>query len=207
MIPAAEAGAGSSDGGRSLARAAAALKTDEGFVVAFEHSGHRVKMKADAYLRLHRGRSMYESETHVVRACAEGDAEQLCDVLDPERAAKVAEFAERLEQAIRETATRTAETAETIQRTEPKTARASQSRGPPIAARPEPNPSRCSGSPRSLPWNAGENAMAAVSTMIKSHIAKNARSGPRIKSGVLPLIGGASAPRWQPSKGGLNEAG
>ena len=63
----------------------------EGYVVAFP-SGHRIKLKGEQYVMLHRGRDAYARETHVLKAVLNGGMDDLTAILDEERAARVRDY-------------------------------------------------------------------------------------------------------------------
>ena len=81
----------------------------EGYVVAFPN-GHRIKLKGEQYVTLHRGRDAYARETHVLKAVLSGGLDDLTAILDDEQAARVRDYGravlERLAATGRDIATR-----------------------------------------------------------------------------------------------------
>ena len=77
----------------------------EGVVVAFEGSGHRVKIKCREYVALHRARDDYSSETRVLTVWSDGNQEQLLERLSNDRSARLASYYLALEKRIDERAT------------------------------------------------------------------------------------------------------
>lgn len=80
----------------------------EGLVVAFEPSGHRIKIKSLDYVALHRARDDYSTESRVLTVWSNGDAQKLLANLSPDRAARLGRYYAELEWAIGTSATRIA---------------------------------------------------------------------------------------------------
>ncbi len=72
---------------RQLTDEIAAWKGDanEGVVVAFEESGHRVKIKSREYIALHRARDDYSTESRVLKVWSDGNAKALLERLSADR--------------------------------------------------------------------------------------------------------------------------
>ncbi len=177
---------------------AAARRLDadhEGYVVSFP-SGHRIKLKGEQYVTLHRGRDAYARETHVLKAVLSGGIGDLTAILDEERAARVHEYGrtvlERLAasgrgiaarmSAVRDThATRKAQAAAWIAAT----AREAQLR------------------PWGFVWldekNRGSGDPAGVMMRkMREHAVRLCSSGTNVEQRVLPLLG-ENPPRWKPA--------
>ena len=91
---------------RALTNRVQAWKADnEGVVIAFEPSGHRIKIKSLDYVALHRARDDYSSESRILTAWSAGNGQKLVENLSAERAARLAEYYKRLEAAIDAAAT------------------------------------------------------------------------------------------------------
>ena len=74
--------------------------SQEGVVIAFEPSGHRLKLKSAAYVALHRARDDYSMEHRVLEVWSNGNQNALCLNLAQDRAQRLREYYERLEAAI-----------------------------------------------------------------------------------------------------------
>ena len=74
--------------------------SQEGVVIAFEPSGHRLKLKSAAYVALHRARDDYSMEHRVLEVWSNGNQNALCLNLAQDRAQRLRQYYERLEAAI-----------------------------------------------------------------------------------------------------------
>lgn len=95
------AAAWSRDGLEASLERIRAREEGEGVVVAFG-SGYRVKVKTRRYVAIHRAVSGLGSETHVLQAVLEGATDDWLPVLGPEDRRAVEEYAEGVEEAIRQ---------------------------------------------------------------------------------------------------------
>ena len=97
--------AGSPDYARALAAAVSGWPADsEGVVVAFEPSGHRVKIKSEEYVALHRARDSYSSESSVLRVWCDGNTEDLLGRLSGERARRLSGYYDDVGRRVKEQA-------------------------------------------------------------------------------------------------------
>jgi RNA ligase len=79
---------------------------DEGVVITFE-DGHRVKVKNDWYVRVHKGKEMLSSERHLIAYSFSGKMDDLLPALMPDDAKRVERYIERMHASIDEIASRT----------------------------------------------------------------------------------------------------
>ena len=103
---------GGTEGAKRLADTVAGWPSSrEGVVVAFEPSGHRVKIKGKEYIALHRARDEYSTECHVLKAWAMGRRDQLELNLTPVRAKRLAAYYDKIEECVSVTAITVADVA------------------------------------------------------------------------------------------------
>ena len=88
----------------------------EGVVIAFEPSGHRLKLKSTAYVALHRARDDYSMEQRILAVWSDGNHDALCKNLAPDRAGRLREYYDQLEKAIQESAQRISDAARSVWR-------------------------------------------------------------------------------------------
>lgn len=176
---------------------AAAGKLDahhEGYVVAFA-SGHRIKLKGEQYVTLHRGRDAYARETHVLKAVLSGGMDDLTAILDDERAARVRDYGrtvlDRLAATGRDIAARMGAV-----RDEHDTRKAQAVAWCAATAT----------EPQVRPWgfvwldevNRGTGDPAAeMMRRMREHATRLCSSGTNVEQRVLPLLGD-DPPRWNP---------
>ena len=86
----------------------------EGVVVAFEPSGHRVKVKSQQYLALHRARDDYSAESRVLTVLMDGNHEQLLERLSAERKGRPIEYYRQVNEGITTTAAEVARDAAAV---------------------------------------------------------------------------------------------
>ena len=93
---------------RLLAETVAAWggEDNEGVVVAFEPSGHRVKIKCREYVRLHRARDDYSREGRILGVWNDGNVDELLPLLAPDRAERVQNYLDAVSKRIDETVAR-----------------------------------------------------------------------------------------------------
>ena len=83
----------------------------EGVVIAFEPSGHRVKVKSREYVALHRSLDKYSTEKRVLAVWLDGNHTALGRQLSPKRRKRLNDYFKALDQAVARTTAETAETA------------------------------------------------------------------------------------------------
>lgn len=67
------------------------LKGLEGFVLAFDN-GHRVKVKADEYVRIHRVKDLIRSDRHILDLILNGGLDDCLPLFDAEDRARIEEY-------------------------------------------------------------------------------------------------------------------
>ena len=75
------------------------LEGEEGYVIAFD-SGHRIKLKADAYVLRHRALDGMRFEKVVLAWIAEGAVDDVLPILRPDAAEALTEYASTVEQSL-----------------------------------------------------------------------------------------------------------
>ena len=177
--------------------------TVEGVVVAFEPSGHRIKIKTLEYMALHRARDDYSTESRVLEVWSNGNAKKLLDNLGAERAARLGAYYEAFETAIRTTAeTAATEASETWREAAGDRKKAA------------------------LLWITRTGDQAAVRALgftmfnaiqrekdpategmghIRIAIERSCRRQSAIEEKVIPLLG-SDPPRWAPNDGNVKDA-
>ena len=203
------AGAGGTTAGEGRGRALAAEVAGwngteaEGVVVAFEDSGHRVKIKCREYIALHRARDDYSRESRILRVWADGNHAELLERLSEERRQRLSRYYEALEQAIGNVSQAVAAEADAIWTAAAcgrKKAAAAWTAA--TAERPRTRP---------LGFNAfdalarGEDAREAVERNIRRQIERVAGRSSLIEEKVRPMLG-AGAPSWNPPDGNVRDA-
>ena len=90
--------------------------SEEGIVAAFP-SGHRIKLKSEEYVTLHRGRDAGARERHVLKAVLEGVSEELAALQTPERAKRMRQYRGAVENRLKTAAAGTAAAVEKLRET------------------------------------------------------------------------------------------
>ena len=83
----------------SLSEITSTLTSEEGYVICFE-DGHRIKMKSDWYVQLHKVKSLFTFEKDVVRLILDGQLDDLLPVLDDADKEKIVAYSEKLHQEV-----------------------------------------------------------------------------------------------------------
>ena len=179
-----------------LVTAARRLGADqEGYVVAFP-GGHRIKLKGEQYVTLHRGRDAYARETHVLKAVLSGGLDDLTAILDDERAARVRDYGRAVLERLAATGRDVAARIGTVREEHP--TRKAQAMAWIAATAAE---------PQLRPWGFvwldeadrnNEDPAGAMLRRMREHAARLCTSGPQMEERVLPLLGG-DPPRWNPA--------
>ena len=162
----------------------------EGVVVAFERSGHRIKIKSLEYLALHRARDDYSTESRVLTVWADGNGQQLCGALAENRATRLTRYYEDLEEIAAD-----AEAAWTAAGRNRKKAAIAW-----IARTRNNIPVRGTGFSVFNAIEARSNTAGAAAEHITKAIEKVCRQQSHIEQKVIPLLG-AEPPRWRPPDG------
>ena len=189
---------------RGLIETVAAWGGDrEGVVVAFEHSGHRLKIKSREYVALHRARDDYSLETRVLRCWADGNTDQLLANLAEDRARRLKAYYEEITERVDRTARETADTASRIFATagrDRKTAALAW-----IAATADRQQTRRFGFTAFDALARNEDPGRAVAQEIRKAIDRKCRRQTSIDREIRPLLGDR-APIWAPSDGNQEDA-
>ena len=176
---------------------AAARRLDaerEGYVVAFP-SGHRIKLKGEQYVTLHRGRDAYARETHVLKTVLSGGMDDLTAILDEERGSRVRDYG-------RAVLDRLAATSRDVTARMRSIRDAEQTR----KARAIAWIAQTSSEPQLRPWGfvwldevdcGADDPAAATLRKMQEHAARLCTSGAQLEERVLPLLG-KDPPRWNP---------
>lgn len=166
----------------------------EGYVVAFP-SGHRIKLKSEQYVTLHRGRDAYAREIHVLRAVLSGGMDDLTAILDTERAARVRDYGRSVLDRLANTGSDVAARISAVRdRHDTRKAQAAAW----IA--------ETAAEPQLRPWGfvwldeaarGSGNPAESMLEKIREHATRMCSSGPQMEQRVLPLLGN-DPPRWNP---------
>ena len=191
---------GARDYQRRLADTVAAWSGDanEGVVVAFEPSGHRVKIKCREYVRLHRARDDYSREGRILGVWNDGKVADLLPLLAPERAGRVRAYVEAVEASIDAAAHRIADEAGGCWKA------AGGNRKEAAAAWIERTAARIT--ERAYGFVAydaltrGDDPAERVRGAIGQRIARSHRRESLIEQNIRPLMG-TDPPRWNPPDG------
>ena len=166
----------------------------EGYVVAFP-SGHRIKLKGEQYVTLHRGRDAYARETHVLKAVLSGGMDDLTAILDDERAARVRDYGRTVLNRLTATGRDVAARISAI-RSEHETRKTQAIAWCAATGR----------QPQLRPWGfvwldeAGRGTgdpTEAMMRKMREHATRLCSSGLNMEQRVLPLLGD-DPPRWNP---------
>ena len=166
----------------------------EGYVIAFP-SGHRIKLKGEQYVTLHRGRDAYARETHVLKAVLGGGMDDLTAILDAERATRVRDYGRTVLDRLAATGSDVAARISAVR--DRHDTRKAQARAW-IA--------ETAAEPRLRPWGfvwldeaarGSENPAKSMLEKMREHATRMCSSGPQMEQRVLPLLGN-DPPRWNP---------
>ena len=195
LVDTVTAGTGTREERERFVAAARRLDADhEGYVVSFP-SGHRIKLKGEQYVTLHRGRDAYARETHVLKAILGGGMDDLTAILDEERAARVGEYGRTVLDRLAATSRDVAARMGAMHKSE--TTRKAQAISWITETATE---------PQLRPWgfvwlddvNRGaDDPAAAMLGKMREHAARLCTSSPQMEERVLPLLG-KEPPRWNP---------
>ena len=175
----------------------------EGVVVAFEPSGHRVKIKSLEYVALHRARDDYSTESRVLTVWSDGNARALCENLSANRRARLEQYYASLEECIRSAAAGiAAEAQETWSRNGGNRKNAAIEW---TAATDKRIPVRAAGFTVFNAIARGHDAAAAAEEHIRKAIARACRHQSNIDQKARPLLG-PDAPAWRPPDGNFADA-
>ncbi len=190
---------------RRLAEAVAAWPAgrDEGVVVAFEPSGHRVKIKSREYVALHRARDDYSSESRVLKVWSDGNRRALIEQLGGERAARLRGYYDALDGAVARQARTVAAEAAAVWRqagADRKAAAIAWTAATAGRSRVRPLGFTAFGA-----VERGEDPEAAVRRNIEQLIARASTHQGRIDANVRPMLG-PDTPVWRPPDGNRGDA-
>ena len=195
LVDTVTAGTGTREERERFVAAARRLDADhEGYVVSFP-SGHRIKLKGEQYVTLHRGRDAYARETHVLKAILSGGMDDLTAILDEARAARVGEYGRTVLGRLTATSRDVAARMSAVRKSE--TTRKAQAISWITETATE---------PQLRPWgfvwldevNRGaDDPAAAMLGKMREHAARLCTSSPQMKERVLPLLD-KEPPRWNP---------
>ena len=170
----------------------------EGVVVAFEHSGHRLKIKSREYVALHRARDDYSLETRVLRCWADGNTDQLLANLADDRGRRLKTYYREITERVDRTARATAAAATRIFTTagrDRKTAALAW-----LAETADRAPARRLGFTAFDALARNEDAIAAVGREIRKLIDRKCQRQMSIDRDIRPLLGD-HPPTWAPTDG------
>ena len=177
-------------------------RKNEGVVIAFEDSGHRVKIKCREYVALHRARDEYSTESQVLQVWSDGNQDELFKNLSNERASRLAGYYLDLEARIGKTVrTVTADAGRIWYAAEGDRKRAAEE----WIAQTGKDDRR-----RPLGFNVFDalarkmEPQGAVEKNIRRQIAQACSRQSLIESKVLPMLGN-DPPRWRPPDGNKRE--
>ena len=178
-------------------------RDNEGIVVAFEPSGHRVKIKSREYVALHRARDDYSRESRVLQVWSDGNHQALLEQLTSERAARLASYYDRLE-------ARIADRAHEITRAATAAWRKADGnrKDAAIAWSEETEPDNAARAVGFTVFTAiaqNRDAEAAAGKNMREVIARACGRQSRIEAKVHPMLG-PDAPIWSPSDGSHHDA-
>lgn len=77
---------------KNLVDSTKASQGREGVVIVWPYTGHRVKLKADEYVKLHRAVDTLSSEKRILDVVLDGQADDLCSMISLDRAEKIREY-------------------------------------------------------------------------------------------------------------------
>ena len=175
----------------------------EGVVVAFEPSGHRVKIKSLEYVALHRARDDYSTESRVLTVWSDSNAHALCKNLSANRRTRLEQYYASLEECIRSSAAAiAAEAQETWSRNGGNRKNAAIEW---TAATDKRIPVRTAGFTVFNAIARGHDAAAAAEEHIRKAITRTCRHQSNIDQKARPLLG-PDAPAWHPPDGNCADA-
>ena len=185
---------------RRLAETVAAWggEDNEGVVVAFEPSGHRVKIKCLEYVRLHRARDDYSREGRILGVWNDGRIAELLPLLAPERARRVRAYVDAVSARVDDTVARIVAEASACWKgagADRKKAAAAW-----IARTAERKTERAYGFVVYDALTRGADAAKEVRRSIAQRIERSHRRENLVEQNVRPLLG-PDAPRWNPPDG------
>ena len=177
--------------------------TREGVVVAFEPSGHRIKIKGLEYIALHRARDEYSAENRVVTVWCAGNGPALCDSLSTGRSARLTAYYEALEKQIEESARAIAD--EAAKSWKAHHGDRKQAAIAWVAMTHDRTGVRAAGFTAFNALARQEDAKAAASRHIHRAIELSCRQQSAYEAKALPLLG-QEPPRWKPTDGNVQDA-
>ena len=183
-------------------RVAAWPGDEEGVVLAFEPSGHRVKIKSREYIALHRARDDYSRENRVLGVWADGNAAKLLEQLAPDRRKRLGDYYADIDHAVETLATEIAKSSTHIWKTAGGNRKSAA--GAWLARNTETPCRRPLGFRAFDALEREQDPAEAVRSNTREVIARASGRAAHVETKVWPLLG-PDGPRWRPPDGNLSD--